>query len=209
MSDDIKGSEDRGGQEIPPVEHRPGRIWIALVLAGVLLMVLAASGLVLRGREQAQASENATIPSSALYNGPARVGSRMRDFTLVDITGKQVKLSDYSGRPVLINAWATWCPPCQAEMPDLNAFYQKNKAGGFIILGVNAGETRDVAADFAKQQMLSFPILLDSNEALMDSLSIQDYPTSILVGKDGNIKLVHVGMFSAETLDQEILPLIH
>ncbi len=207
MSDDINGPEDREDQGKPPV-GRPGGIWLIMVLGGVLLMLAAVSGLVLRSREQAQASEEATIPQSALYNGPARIGSRMRDFTLVDMNGKQVKLSDYAGRPVLINAWATWCPPCQAEMPDLNAFYQKYRASGLIILGIDAGETRDVVVDFLKKQNISFPILLDSNEALMDSLGIQDYPTSILVGKDGNIKAIHVGMYTAETLDQEILPLI-
>ncbi len=206
MSDKMIGQEDRGEKEKQPVERRPGGIWLVLVLAGVLLMLVAISGLVLRNREQA--NDNVRIPTSALYNGPARVGARMRDFALLDITGKQVKLSEYAGRPVLINAWATWCPPCQAEMPDLNAFYQKNRAGGFVVLAVNAGESSDVAAGFAKQLGLTFPILLDTNEALMDALSIQDYPTSILVGRDGNIKAVHVGMFTAESLEQEISPLI-
>ncbi len=200
----MKQPEDGGKQR---AGRALGKIWIILVLGGVLLMVIAASGLILQPQTQA-ADTSTDVPGTVLYNGPARVGSRMQDFTLVDITGKQVSLRDYAGRPVLINAWATWCPPCQAEMPDLNAFYQKYRAGGFVVLGVNAGETQDVAAGFAKKLGLTFPILLDTDEALMDSLSIQDYPTSILVGKDGNIKAVHVGMFTAEMLNQEILPLI-
>jgi peroxiredoxin len=181
-----------------------------LLLAGFILMALALIGILLqtRGQTAPAADQALDIPTNPPYSGPARVGAAMRDFTLKDINGKQVKLSDFSGREVLINTWATWCPPCKAEMPDLNAFYEKHKDSGFIILGINAGESRDLAAGFANQLNLSFPILLDSDEYVVDSLGIRDFPTSILVGRDGKIQDVQVGMFTPDMLEQKILPLI-
>jgi thiol-disulfide isomerase/thioredoxin len=132
----------------------------------------------------------------------------MTSFTLPDLAGQQVKLSDYAGRIVLINAWATWCPPCRAEMPDLETLYQKHHSTGFVVLAINVGETRDQAAGFANQLGLTFPILLDQDERLMDTLGIRDYPTSILVDGNGIIKAVHVGMLTPEMLNREIVPLI-
>jgi thiol-disulfide isomerase/thioredoxin len=76
--------------------------------------------------------------------GHVRVGAALADFTLNDIHGKVVHLSDYSGRPVLINAWAIWCPPCKAEMPPLNRYYQSHVKDGFMLLSVNAGDSLQV-----------------------------------------------------------------
>ncbi len=140
--------------------------------------------------------------------GPVKIGGRLGNFTLTDLSGKQVQLSDYAGRPVLINAWATWCPPCQAEMPDLNAFYLAHRSQGFVILAINAGETQAKANAFATRLGLSFPILLDPSEALMDALHIADFPTSILVGRDGIVKAVHVGQMSPAMLKNEFSPFL-
>jgi peroxiredoxin len=186
----------------------PGWLPKVMLLAGVFLMALALVGALLQYRAQSALNVAPGLPTSPAYGGPARVGATMADFKLLDTNGKQVKLSDYAGQAVLINTWATWCPPCRAEMPDLNVFYQKHRESGFVVLAVNAGETRDLAAGFANQLGLAFPILLDSDEYLVDSLGIRDFPTSILVGRDGKIKAVHVGMFTPDMLEKQILPLI-
>lgn len=138
--------------------------------------------------------------------GPARVGKPLGDFSLSDINGKTVHLSDYTGKTVLVNAWATWCPPCKAEMPDLNAYYQTHQADGFMLLAVNAGDPASDAAAFASQKGLAFPVLLDPNTRLLNSLGIYDFPTSILVGTDGVVKAIHVGMFTPQALEAEITP---
>lgn len=93
-------------------------------------------------------------------------------------------------------------------MPSLNTFYQQHRDSGFVILAINAGETREQAATFVSKYGLAFPILLDPNLALMDQFAIQDYPTSILVGKDGKIKVKHIGYLSPEAIEREILPQI-
>ena len=158
---------------------------VVLVAAAVLLLVLHSGG-------------------SA--GGPARLGAPLANFSLTDLSGKTVQLSDFAGRPVLINAWATWCPPCQMEMPDLNAFYQQYRDQGFVILAINAGETAAQARAYIQQLGLTFPVLLDPDEHLMDLLHINDFPTSILVGRDGRVKMIYIGRMDRPTIDAQITP---
>ncbi len=140
-------------------------------------------------------------------NAP-RVGALLSDFSLTDIQGQKVSLSDYKGQVVLVNAWATWCPPCKAEMPDINAYYQAHQKDGFMVLAVNAGDPQTSAADFAQSKGLAFPVLLDSNLHLLDGMGIHDFPTSIVVGRDGRVKHIQVGMFSPQALDAVVTPLL-
>jgi peroxiredoxin len=164
-----------------------------LFLAGGLLLVIAVV-----------ISFSKKSPSQA--TGPVKVGKQMRDFSLKDINGKTVRLQDFAGQVVLVNAWATWCPPCKAEMPDLNAYYQTHQSEGFMILAVNAGDPAEDAAAFANQKGLAFPVLLDPRTNLINSLGIYSFPTSILVGRDGLVKAIHVGMFTPQVLEAEITP---
>jgi len=147
-----------------------------------------------------------------LSNRPAvgfpRIGSRMANISLRDLDGNQVQLRDYAGRTVLINAWATWCPPCRAEMPMLVKEYEARKGGGFTILAINAGETKAEAAAFADEYGMEFPVLLDTDSALLDSLLIDSLPTSVLVGPDGVVKAIHIGVMSPELFAAQFAPLI-
>jgi peroxiredoxin len=173
-------------------------LWIKVIIAGGLLIFSAAlAGLFLVGRADSP-------PADRSAAGPAVIGEPLRNFQVEDLQGSPVQLADYAGRMVLVNFWATWCPPCQREMPDLNAFYLKHRGSGFVVLAVNTGETREQAAGFAEEAGLQFPILLDPQQALSDSLAIHDFPTSILVGPDGTVKVVHIGLFSAQALESEI-----
>ncbi len=180
-------------KELAAIRRRRQKIKIILSVLGGLLVVVAAV-ILLSGNSSSQAS------------GPAQIGKPLEDFQLSDIHGKTVRLSNYAGKAVLINAWATWCPPCKAEMPDLNAYYQTHQDEGFVILAVNAGDSTKQAAAFASQKGLAFPVLLDPNIRFLTSLGVRSYPTSILVGSDGMVKAIHVGMFTPQSLDAEITP---
>ncbi len=139
---------------------------------------------------------------------PPRVGAPLGNFTLTDLQGQKVQLSDYQGKVVLVNAWATWCPPCRAEMPDINAYFQAHQKDGFMVLAVNAGDPTDKAASFAQSNSLAFPVLLDSNLSLLDSMGIHDFPTSIVIGRDGRVKHIQVGMFTPDALNAVVTPLL-
>ena len=137
---------------------------------------------------------------------PPRVGSSFGDFTLTTFDGKTVHLADYQGKPVLVNFWATWCPPCRAEMPLLNQYYQDHKQQDFTILAVNAGDSQSAVAAFASQNGITFPLLLDPGMSLIDQIGISSFPTSVLIGRDGKVKTIHVGMFTSEALITEVTP---
>lgn len=143
---------------------------------------------------------------AALY--PPRIGQPMPDLALKDLSGNLVRVSDFAGQPLLINAWATWCPPCRAEMPLLNEYYLQHKAQGFVILAVNAGETQPQVSQFISQTGFSFPVLLDADTAALSKLGVFSFPTSIVVGRDGNVKKIHVGLITPETIQYEIAPLL-
>jgi peroxiredoxin len=149
-----------------------------------------------------------TSKAPAQAVGPAKIGQPLSNFRLTDINGQSVQLTNYAGKVVLVNAWATWCPPCKAEMPDLNAYYQTHQEEGFVLLAVNAGDTLSQASAFANQAGLAFPVLLDDDLYVLNGLGIHSFPTSIIIGRDGVVKGIHQGMFSPESLEAEITPLL-
>ena len=130
----------------------------------------------------------------------------MPDLALKDLSGKTVHLSDYAGRPVLINAWATWCPPCREEMPLLQVYYQEHQAEGLSFLAINAGEDAETVNQFIAKSGFSIPVLLDPDADTLYRLGIDSYPTTILVGRNGTVQVVHIGLLSNDALAAEFTP---
>lgn len=116
------------------------------------------------------------------------------DFALPDVQGNLVRLSEFRSQPVLINFWATWCPPCRQEMPSINALYQDFHAQGLVILAI-ASDTDGVATvgPFLQEHHLRFPILLDPQNMLGDRLHIPGLPTTYLLDRQGRIAGFEVG----------------
>lgn len=137
-----------------------------------------------------------------------RLDQPLSNFQLADLAGNWVNLSDFAGQVVLVNTWATWCPPCRAEMPDLNTFYNQFHQDGFTVLAINAGEAPAIAAEFAKEYSLDFTVLVDPDYRVMDGLKINTYPTSIIIDRKGVIRDIRVGVHSPETLAAAVLPLL-
>jgi len=118
------------------------------------------------------------------------VGDRAPDFTAEALDGQTVSLSDFRGRPVLLNFWATWCTPCRREMPDFQTVYRAYGPEGFAVLAVNNMESRSQVQSFADELSLTFPILLDTSGDLNFKLfggAIAGYPTSLLLDAEGVI----------------------
>ena len=110
------------------------------------------------------------------------------DFTLPDIQGNLVRLSDLRGQPVLINIWATWCYPCRVEMPSINALYQDYQTKGLAIVAIATDqEGKPIVAPFLQAYRLTFPVLLDPQNMLGARLQMSGIPTSYLLDKRGRI----------------------
>ena len=140
--------------------------------------------------------------------GLAQIGKPIANFSLTDLHGVTHSIADYAGRPVLINGWATWCPPCKAEMPALHDFYLKHKAEGFELLAVNSGESQSAVQQFIDQQGFTFPVLLDTHKDVLDGLGVSGLPTSIFVGRDGTVKTIHIGGLTPDAIEQQLTPLL-
>jgi peroxiredoxin len=114
-------------------------------------------------------------------------------FVLPDINGKLYALSDYRGKVVVINFWASWCPPCVAEMPALQRAADELAKHGIPLLGIGAGESRNTVAKFLEKIPLRFPLLLDTKSEVMQSWAVPSLPTTIVVDPKGRITLLAMG----------------
>ncbi|MCM0648373.1 TlpA family protein disulfide reductase [Clostridium swellfunianum] len=118
---------------------------------------------------------------------PEAVKIKSVDFTLPDLDGKAVALSDFKGKKVMLNFFATWCRPCLEEMPDMEKLYQETKNSDLVILAVNLGEDAETVKDFMKKNNYNFPVLLDLKGTAADKYSVSAIPTTYFLDKDGNI----------------------
>ena len=145
--------------------------------------------------------ENAVVQPTLPSAPAAVVGAPAPDFELKDLNGNAVKLSDYRGKVVLVNFWATWCGPCKAEMPLLQDRYTTLQGSGLEILAVNIGEDEELVRPYVNDLGLEFAIVLDPELTVNDEYRVLGYPTTITVDRDGNVVDVHVGAWLDEQLD--------
>jgi peroxiredoxin len=133
-----------------------------------------------------------------------KVGAQAPDFTLNDLNGQEVTLSDFRGQPVLINFWATWCPPCRIEKPFLEKAYEKHKGEGFVILGVNMRESEETVRAFVNESGTTFPVLLDGSGFVIRLYKVYAAPTSFFVDKEGIIIDKHMGPLSQKGIEARL-----
>lgn len=131
--------------------------------------------------------------AAAAVRAEAVVGEAAPGFTLPTMAGDALALDDLKGQVVLVNFWATWCPPCRAEMPLLDELHARYAPLGFTLLGVNVEEDTDAAVRFAEELGVSFPILLDPRESVSAAFGVPAMPTSVLLDRHGVVRHVHHG----------------
>ena len=170
-------------------------IGLTLVVAGVLWLVSTAAN---------ASSAPATGDSNSL---DPRIGKEV-EFALFDMAGNSVKVSDFRGRPVLINLWASWCPPCKAELPELMAFYEDHKQDGLVVLAVDTEDESDAAGKFIKDWQLPFTVLWDPNATVLEKLNARGLPTTYVLDRKGAMRMVWNGQLTRATLDQRVTPLL-
>ena len=115
------------------------------------------------------------------------------DFTLKSRSGKNIKLSELRGQVVMIKFWASWCGPCRQEMPLLEGLYNKYKALGFTLLGVNVEQDSSKAKAYLRDISVSFPVLYDVKNTVSKAYNISAMPSTIMVDRDGNLRFLHQG----------------
>jgi cytochrome c biogenesis protein CcmG/thiol:disulfide interchange protein DsbE len=171
-----------------------------LILLGLGLILIAVSGYFVIQNVSAQTDLSA-VPAQVNYAAP--------ELTLTDTQGITHSLADYKGQVVLVNLWATWCPPCKAEMPTLDAYYNKYKDNGFIIIAVNDGDPAPDVLQFVDDYKLTFPVWLDPTYiATEQAFKTLNLPSSFVIDRDGTIRLQWVGEINRKTLEKFVTPII-
>lgn len=132
------------------------------------------------------------------------IGQVAPNFTLKNLNGEEVSLEDYRGKNVIVNFWASWCPPCRQEMPDFQDFYEDYKDDDFTILAVNVQESKATASKFIEENGYSFPVLLDSTGEIAITYMVSGIPTSYILDKEGVIRYMRVGPLSYPEMEQII-----
>ena len=117
---------------------------------------------------------------------------------LKDFSGKAWDKEALQGHVVLIDFWASWCKPCNEEMPFLEALYNENKAKGFVVLGVSVDEDRKTAEAFAKKMKISFPVVHDADRKVASRFRPKKMPSSYLIDAEGNVIKVHRGFRASD-----------
>ncbi|WP_406564888.1 MULTISPECIES: TlpA disulfide reductase family protein [Bacillus] len=146
-----------------------------------------------------------TLSSDRSAEVGVAVGDKAMDFELPLLDGTVVRLSDYEGKKVILNFWATWCPPCKAEMPEMQDFHIDNKDNDVVILAVNLTEQDTIAKvnEFVDEGGFTFPILLDE-KGTWRHYQVLTMPTTYFIDTEGIIRNKHIGAMTYQTMEQQI-----
>jgi peroxiredoxin len=131
-------------------------------------------------------------------------GNKAINFTLTDLDGNKVSLSDFRGKNVYLNFFATWCPPCKKEMPDIEKYYNEYKDRDFEVIVVDLGESKSTVESFISKNKYTFRVLLDSNQSVAEKYGISSIPVSYFISKDGIIVSSRVGALDKNTMKRYI-----
>lgn len=188
--------------------------WLLLVLG----LVVGGVAIVLAWREQREQSvspptalvaEAGVYPVASLFgvdNGDTQpdAGHPAPDFVIHLPDGSTSSLAAYRGQPVVINFWATWCPPCRAEMPELIRAYERYRDQGLVVLAVNEAEAHDQVAVFVQELGLTMPVIIDPRGEVMAAYKTNSLPSTFFIDRRGVVRVRWVGMLTPDVLEQHL-----
>jgi len=177
----------------------------SLMTAGVGLIILGVTAWLIfatiPANDPTQPTDFSAVPAKVQYNAPV--------LTLNDTRGNSHSLSNFLGQVVLVNLWATWCPPCKAEMPLLQDFYTRHKADGFTVIAIEDGDPTADVISFINEYGLTFPVWLDPTYQATDhAFKTKNLPSSYVIDRNGDVRLTWVGAINAVNLEKYVSSLI-
>jgi DsbE subfamily thiol:disulfide oxidoreductase len=183
--------------------YAPLLLGIALLVGAVWLME---GGLT---DESATNKDTTAVTVSGVQGGVTpRLDEPAPTFTLEATDGARVALADLRGRPVFVNFWASWCPPCRGEMPDIQRLADEDRDAGLVVLGVNLEEEREQVLRYGQTLGLSFPLLVDRTGAVASRYNVTGLPTSYFVDRDGVIRDRNVGPLTPRGLRSKVASIL-
>jgi thiol-disulfide isomerase/thioredoxin len=184
-------------------------VLLALILIGISIYTVNTYNTSIANNKVSQenTANSSSIQSNSnkSANAPIRINpnvikTKALDFKLKDLDGKELSLSDLKGKKVFLNFWATWCPSCKAEMPEIEKLYQETKNSDLVIVSVDIGESLSIVKSFVDSNKYNFKVLLDSDESIATKYSISAIPTSYFIDADGYIISKNVGAMDIDQM---------
>lgn len=194
------------------LDYRPIiRLITAMILSAIILALCVGCGSSSLPNLASTAGQPTTVAVSSVTpvsrptpnlreSAVTQIGQPAIDFALLNLTGDQVWLSDLRGKMVIVTFWATWCSPCQAEIPELNNVYLDLKDQGIEILAIDVRESPDVVNEFVQAMGMNYPVLLDSRGYLAYAYGVRGIPTSFFIDRQGVLREMRVGGVTAEMI---------
>jgi peroxiredoxin len=135
----------------------------------------------------------AIVLASSAFAASGDASGPAPSFTLANLTGQPGGLGQYKGQVVMVNFWATWCGPCQQEMPLLDQMNKKYKPAGFTLIGVNVDKESPAVKELLARKPVSFPVLLDPANQVSKAYHVDEMPSSVIIDRKGQIRYIHRG----------------
>ncbi len=179
---------------------------VGLIIVGIGIVLLGIAALFLM--PNSSDSVNADGPTGEYSSVPMEVNFDAPELTLTNLEGEEESLEDHLGEVVMVNFWATWCPPCKAELPVLQEYYEDHADDGFTIIGIDANETQERVASFIETTNIAYPIWIDLESEGSRAFNVNSYPSSFIIDRDGTIVLAWTGQISKAMLEKHVTPVI-
>lgn len=186
-----------------------GKVKIIIGVAALAAVIAGASFAYKLLSENYVDNKHISMPSAAPANDAAQTDETMPapDFIVTDIDGNEYKLSDFFGKPIVLNFWASWCPPCKAELPDFNNVYEElGKEVTFMMVDLTDGQSETVAkgSKYIEESGYSFPVYYDTAQDAANTYGISAIPTTLFIHSDGNVIAGHQGQIDEVVLREGI-----
>ncbi|MEP7214628.1 MAG: redoxin domain-containing protein [Anaerolineaceae bacterium] len=191
-------------------ERQPGvRQKIVAVRQNILVSTVFAAAALLfiwvftEGDDAPPRSQDVTLTAKASGSAP-RTGQPAPEFSVVSLDGNSIQLSELRGHPVWVNFWASWCPPCRAEGPEIEAAYREYGDQGLVIVGLNVGESASIVREYVTRVGLTFLIGGDPGTDVAAAFRVKGLPTNFFINADGIVQDIRIGRLTSETIRNEM-----
>jgi peroxiredoxin len=184
----------RNGADMSTAPRAPVTGWIIVAALFVIAAAIFATSF----------QRAVSVPTGGdQISGRARVGSIAPDVDLITLDGKRVSIASYRGKPLWVNFFATWCPPCKEELPEIERRYQNEKSRGLVVLGVDQQETPALIKPFIARFRLGYPVVIDAGQGAM-TYDLGALPTSIFVDRAGIVRFIEIGEMTPPLMDRAL-----